>query len=248
MTDADPASPETLRRYARLAGVAILLSIVFGALGEAYIPGRFIVSGDPAATAANIVNQPTLFRLGFATYLVEGVCDIALCVFFYVLLAPVNRNLALLTAFFGIASMILFAVAQSTYFSASLILRDTGGATSFSLEQRQALAYLGVRTSQTIATLFLLLYGIASALRGYLIMRSGYLPRAIGILFMIAGAGFFLRSVTYLLAPSLSTQFLLVPMAFAGIPLMLWLLIRGGRIQPPVGSEWGSDSATRLQT
>src|SRR4051794_21312240 len=90
------ANEESLSRYARAAGVAILLSVVFGALGEAYIPGRIIVNGDAAATAANILNHPTLFRLGFATYFVEGICDITLCLLFYVLLRPVNRNLALL--------------------------------------------------------------------------------------------------------------------------------------------------------
>jgi hypothetical protein len=240
MADADPTPPETLRRYARAAGIAILLSVVCGALGESYIPGRIIVSGDAAATAANIVNQPTLFRLGFATYLVEGLSDISLCVFFYVLLKPVNKNLALLSAFFGLASMVLFATAQSTYYTASLILRDMGGMTSFSSEQRNALAYLGVRTSQTTATLFIMLYGIASMIRGYLIARSDYLPRLIGTLFMIGGAGFFLRSATYLLAPSLSTPLLLIPMAFAGIPLMLWLLIRGGAITHRFDASRGS--------
>src|SRR5438876_8758029 len=112
----DPAQADTLQRYARLAGVAMLLSIVFGALGEAYIPGRIMVRGDAAATAANILAHPTLFRLGFATYLVEGICDVALCVFFYILLKPVNRNLALLSAFFGIASMVTYATAESSYF------------------------------------------------------------------------------------------------------------------------------------
>jgi hypothetical protein len=82
IVDAEFTPPETLRRYAKIAGVAMLLSIVFGALGEAYLPGQIIVSGDPAATAANIVNHPTLFRLGFATYLVEGICDIALTLAF----------------------------------------------------------------------------------------------------------------------------------------------------------------------
>jgi hypothetical protein len=64
-------------------------------------------------------------------------------------------------------------------------------------------------------------------LRGYLIMRSQYLPSVIGILFMIGGAGFFLRSVTYIVAPSYSSPLLLIPMALAGIPLMVWLLVRG---------------------
>ena len=136
---------ETLSRYARIAGVAMLLSIIFGALGEAYIPSRIIVSGDAAATAANILAHPTLFRFGFATYLVEGICDIALCVFFYVLLKPVNANLALLAAFFGIASMVTFAVAESAYFVSSLVLRETSGMAAFSGEQRNALALLSMR-------------------------------------------------------------------------------------------------------
>src|ERR671922_541316 len=123
-------SPEaTLQRYARAAGIAMLLSIIFGALGEMYFPGRIIVAGDAAATAANIIGQPTLFRLSFATYLVEGICDVALCVFFYILLKPVDRNLALLSAFFGIVSMVTFAVAQASFYSASVVLRETGGMT-----------------------------------------------------------------------------------------------------------------------
>src|SRR5438067_1154951 len=121
------AADPSLSRYARAAGIAMLLSIAFGALGEAYIPGQIMAHGDAARTAANIVGHPMLFRAGFATYLVEGICDVALCIFFYVLLAPVNRNLALLSAFIGMASMITYAVAESAYFASSVILRDTGG-------------------------------------------------------------------------------------------------------------------------
>ena len=217
----------TLARYARVAGVAMLLSIVFGFLGEMFLPGRIVVRGDAAATAANILGNPTLFRLNFAAYLVEGLCDVGLCVFFYILLKPVNRNLALLSAFFGIASMVIFAIAQSSFFVSSLVLGDTPGMGAFTSDQRHALAYLAIRISGTIAWLFLCLYGIASMIRGYLITRSRYLPKILGILFIIGGAGFFLRTATYLLAPKLSSPLLLIPMAFAGIPMMAWLLFKG---------------------
>jgi hypothetical protein len=217
----------SLPRYAKAAGVAMLLSIIFGAIGEAYVPGRIIISGDAAATAANILGHPTLFRLGFATYLVEGICDIALCVFFYVLLKPVNRNLALLSAFFGIASMITFAVAESAYFASALVVKETAGMASFTSEQRDALALLSLRVSAMIAALFLALYGIATMIRGYLIMRSGYVPGVFGTLFIIGGAGFFLRTATFILAPAYGSDVMLLPMAVAGIPFMLWLLIRG---------------------
>ena len=105
---ARPTQAETIQRYARATGIAMLLSVIFGALGEAYLPGRIIVGGDAAATAANIAAHPTLFRMAFATYLVEGFCDIILCVLWYIVLKPVNRNLALLSAFVGVVSMVTF--------------------------------------------------------------------------------------------------------------------------------------------
>lgn len=222
-----PTYAAHLPRYARAAGVAMVLTLIFGVLGELYLPGKIIVAGDAAATAANILGNPTLFRLTFASYLVEGVCDVALCVFFYILLKPVDRNLALLSAFFGIVSMVTFAVGQASFFASSIVLRETGGMLAFSVEQRQALALLAIRITGMIAWLFVCMYGIATMIRGYLIMRSGYLPRVLGILFIIGGAGFFLRSATYILAPSYSSPVLLMPMALAQIPMMLWLLFRG---------------------
>jgi hypothetical protein len=216
-----------LQQYARAAGIAMLLSIVFGFLGEMYLPGKIIVAGDATATAANIVGNPMLFRLTFASYLVEAICDVALIVLFYILLEPVDRDLALLTAFFGIVATVTFAVAQSSFFAASIILRESASMTAFTNEQRNALALLATRIGATIAWLFLCMYGIATTLRGYLITRSRYLPRILGILFMIGGAGFFLRSVTYLLAPAYSSGLLLMPMALASLPMTIWLLARG---------------------
>lgn len=208
----------------------MLLSIVFGMLGELYLPGKIIVSGDAAATAANLTGDAILLRLAFASYLVEGFCDIFLCVFWYILLRPVNKNLALLSAFVGVVSMVTFAVAQSSFFASSLVLRETAGMSSFTLEQRQALALLCIRITAMIATLFIGFYGTASMIRGYLIARSTYFPKILGVLLMIGGAGFLLRSLTYILAPSLSSPILLMPMALAGIPLTFWLLFRGVRV------------------
>src|SRR5215210_6914943 len=124
---AQSSHPREIHRYARYAGVGMLLSPLFGALGEAYLPGRIIVSGDAAATAANITAHPTLFRMTFATYLVEGFCDIILCVLWYIVLKPVHRALALISAFVGVVSMITFAIAQSSFWASSIILKEAGG-------------------------------------------------------------------------------------------------------------------------
>jgi len=92
----------------------MLLSMVFGALAEAYLPGKIIVTGDAAALAAataNIISHPMLFRTTYGTYLVEPFCDIIFCVLWSIVLEPVNRNLALISAFVGVDSMITFCKA-----------------------------------------------------------------------------------------------------------------------------------------
>src|SRR6266571_6166332 len=83
----------SIQTWARIAGVLFLLTIVAGGFGEFYVPSRLIVSGDAAATAKNIHDSGWLFRLGFASYLVEAVCDIALALILYVLLRPVRKDL-----------------------------------------------------------------------------------------------------------------------------------------------------------
>jgi hypothetical protein len=215
------------QRYARVAGILILLSLVFGGWGEAYVPSRLVVSGDAAATARNILSSPLLFRSGFAAYLVEAVCDVTLALVFYYLLKPVDRRLALLSAFFGIVATVTYAFAECFYFAPSLILSGAEYLKPFSAEQLNALALLSMKLFNAIAGIFLGFYGLASAVRGYLIYRSGYLPRALGILFVIGGVSFVIDNLAIVLAPAYSSQLLLVLMAPAGIAMMLWLLVRG---------------------
>jgi Domain of unknown function (DUF4386) len=117
------ARSASIKTYARIAGALFLLSLVAGALGEFYIPTKFIVSADAAATAKNISSSPLLFRIGFATYLVEAVCDTALTLVLYVLLRPAGKSLALLAAFFRIISTAVFAAAELFYFAPLFILR-----------------------------------------------------------------------------------------------------------------------------
>jgi uncharacterized protein DUF4386 len=215
------------QRYARVAGVLILLSLVFGGWGEAYVPSKLVVSGDAAATARNILSSPLLFRSGFAAYLVEAVCDVTLALVFYYLLKPVDRRLALLSAFFGIVATVTYAFAECFYFAPSLILSGAEYLKPFSAEQLNSLALLSMKLFNAIAGIFLGFYGLATAVRGYLIYRSGYLPRTLGILFVVGGVSFVIDNVAIVLAPAYSSQLLLVLMAPAGIAMMLWLLVRG---------------------
>src|SRR5258708_19629351 len=111
-----------VQRYARIAGVLFLLSMVAGGFGEAYVPSKLIVSADPTATAANLRNFDFLYRLGFASFLIESLCDTALPLILYVLLKPINRQLSFLAAFFGLIAPATFSFSQLFFFSPHLSL------------------------------------------------------------------------------------------------------------------------------
>ena len=198
-----------------------------GGFGEAYVPSRLIVSGDAAATAKNIRAFGSLFRWSFAAYLVEALCDIALALLFYVLLKPVQKHLALLAAFFGILSTALFAVAELFYFSASPILSGGESLKGLTPDQINTLAFLSLKLYGYGGGIFMVFYGVATGLRGWLIFRSGYLPRLLGILLMLAGSGFVAKNFALVLAPAYASDVLLLPMFLAALSLAGWLLVKG---------------------
>jgi hypothetical protein len=227
MSNVGETSLAVMQRYARVAGVLFILTLVFGYFGEAYAPGRFIVSGDAAATAHNIMTSPMLYRVGFASYLIEALCDIALAWIFYVLLRAVNRELALLSAFFGLVSTAVYAVAELFYFAALIILRNATALAAFSPDQLNALALLSLKISANCGWIFLAFYGVPSVLRGYLIYRSGYFPKFLGVLLLIAGVGFIAKDFLAVLAPAYASDVLLLPMFLAILSLMVWFLFKG---------------------
>jgi hypothetical protein len=226
LSDREAGQSMRVQTYAKIAGVLFLLSMIGGGFGEFYIPSTIVVSGDATATANNIRASGLFFRFGFAAYLLEAVCDIALTWIFYVLLRPVHRNLALLMAFFGLVATAVFAGAELFYFAASFILAGNG-LTSFSSDQVDALALLSLRYYAYGAGIFMVFYGIGAILRGYLIFRSDFLPRALGVLLMIAGAGFVIKNLTLVLTPAYSSDLFVAPMFLAGLSLTAWFLVKG---------------------
>src|SRR5205085_3281055 len=101
--------------------------------------------------------------------------------------------------------------AEACYFAPSLILTGGQYLKPFSPDQLSAMALLSLRLFGKIGGIFLVFYGVASMLRGYLIVRSGYLPRVLGILFMIGGAGFCVQTIAFVLAPGLASTMWLMP-------------------------------------
>jgi hypothetical protein len=228
-----------IQTYARVAGVLFLLSMVAGFFGELYVPSHIIVSGNAAATAKNIVASNLLFRAGFAAYLVEAVCDISLSLVMYEMLRPVRKDLALLAAFFGLVSTAVFAVAELFYFGTSLIVGGAGYLKSFSPDQLNELGLLSLKMYGLGGGIFMVFYGLATLLRGYLIYRSGFLPKALGALLALAGLGFIASNIVLVLAPAYASSLLLLPMFLAVVSMTVWLLVRGVDVQ-----KWEAKAAS----
>jgi hypothetical protein len=153
--------------------------------------------------------------------------DIGLAWVFYVLLKPVHKNLALLTAFFGLVSTAVFAGAELFYFAPAFILGGASYLNTFSPDQLKSLAMLSLKFYGYGGFLFTAFYGAGWMIRGYLIFRSGYLPRTLGVLLAIAGLGFVAHNFVMVLAPAYASDFLLMPMFLGSVAMMGWFFVKG---------------------
>lgn len=216
-----------VQRYARIAGILFLISLVCGGFGEAYVPSKLIVAGDAAATVANIKNFDFIYRLGFAAFLIESLCDIALVGILYVLLKPVNKTLSLLAAFVGLVGTALFAFAELFYIAPLLI---TGGADylkTFTPDQLNSLALLSMKFYGYAGMITTAYYGLSWIFRSYLIWESGYLPKFLGALMAIGGIGFVVKNFLLILAPAYASDVFLMLMFPGGLAMTIWLLVKG---------------------
>jgi hypothetical protein len=214
--------------YARTAGVLYLFIIVAGMFGE-FFRENLIVSGDAAATARNIMAHESLFRIGVGGELVSYACDVAVAVILYALLKPVSNSLALIAAFFRVACDVGTAINKVNLFAVLFFLGDASYLKVFQLRQLQALAYLSLKLHTYGFAITLVFFAFGLLVLGYLIFRSDYFPKTIGVLLIIACPSYLLNSFALFLAPqyaSITFLVLLIPFV-AEASLCLWLIVKG---------------------
>lgn len=217
----------TAQRYARWIGILYVISLVAGGWGESHVPNTLLIANDLAGTAHRMANSVGIFRSSFAAYLVEAACDITLNVLLYALLRPVSRTLSLLAVCFGLMGTAIFAAGEMLYFAAALPAVDTDVARAISPEAKATLTYLCLTIYGYGFGIFAMFYGVAAGIRGYLILRSGYLPRALGALVILGGASFIAENFLIVVTPRYHLPYVVAPMILAMASLMLWLLIKG---------------------
>jgi hypothetical protein len=218
------------RAQARIAGVIYIAAGAMSLIGEMFVRGKLIVSGDPAATAANILSHALLWRAGGVADLVAAAGDATLALLFFVLFAGVSRPIALLAAFFRLIHVALLATITLLHFAPLAYLSTTTPLQGMSTPQLQAQAFAFLRLHSIGYNIALFFFGLTCIALGYLIWRSSFLPRVIGAWLAIAGAAYVANSVVHFLAPAIGAQFfkyVLVPCGLGELLFIVWLIAVG---------------------
>lgn len=217
------------QRLARTAGLLYLVIIVLGLTGELVVRAGIIASGDAAATAANIQASAGLFRLGFLADSLMLLSDIALAVLLYVLLRPVSKTLALMAMCFRLVQAAIIGGNLLHYHAAIIALGSPEYAALFGAEQLSAVAALFLDLHSHGYDLGLLPFGLSCLLLGYLVYRSGFLPRLLGVLLGAAGIVYLVGSYTRFLFPAHVEAVMPIYLVaiLAESAMCLWLLFRG---------------------
>ena len=212
--------------YARVA--ALLYLIPFVPFSLVYVPSALIVPGDAAATASKIVASESLFRLGIASNLLSQTCFVFVGLLLYQLFKPVNKNMAALMVILNLLGIPIVMLNELNRL-AVLRLLDTH-LTVFTPDQLHALVSLFLNLHALGLNIAEIFWGLWLFPMGYLVFKSGFIPRILGILLMIACFGYLIQSFAAILLPNLDVSVVLIT-ALAELFLALWLLIKGVNVE-----------------
>jgi Domain of unknown function (DUF4386) len=223
----------SINKTARIGGIIYFIIIVAGVYGEMFVRSRLIVSGDAAATANNIISSQLLWRTGIATDLVMHICDIPLMLIFYLLVKPVNKNLALMALLFNLIQTAVLVANKLNLVVALFPLGDASYLNSFGAQQLYTLTYLSLRAHRYGFGIGLIFFGFTCIIVGYLIFKSDYLPKIFGVLMQVAGSSYLINSFALIIAPSFADMlfpFILLPPFIGELSLCLWLIFKGVKL------------------
>jgi hypothetical protein len=227
-----PHEGVTLRQAAMIAAFGVLLSLGVP-VAEFIVRPMLIVPGNIEETIRSIGANRGLFVASMFAYFIAFVGDVVVAWALYVLLAPVNRALSLLTAWFRLIFAVIALGALLNLATVFRILNSPDSLSAFGPEQLNAQVLLLLSSFQWEWGLGMALFGIHLGLLGYLVYRSGYIPRTVGIGLVIAGLGYLIYYLQPYVHPDIDLPFIITFTGLGELVFLLWLLLRGWKIQEP---------------
>jgi hypothetical protein len=223
---------KSIKKIARIAGILTLLIVVFAPFSMIYVPTTLVVPGDAATTANNIMASEGLFRLGIASDSIVFLIEIVLTVLLYVLLKPVSKTLSLVAAFSRLAMTVIQGINLLNHFFVLLLLSGTSYLTVFAPDQLHALVMLFLNAHENVVLIWGLFFSLHLLVFGYLVYMSGYIPKIIGILLVVASLPYLIQGFGNILFPQYKETFTSIAfLSSIEIALPLWLLIKGVNVE-----------------
>jgi hypothetical protein len=221
-------------RAARLAGLLYLIAMATGLFAEFYVrfPSALVVSGDAARTAANILANERLYRIGIANNIITFASDVVLIWALYVLLVPVNRNLTLLAVFLRMIETTIACVAIINSYVAMQFITDAGRGKAFDPSQIQALSILHDTYALTFVVVAIFL-GLGATVFNYVLFQSGYIPKVLAGWGIVSSLLLLVSQFAIIIFPEVEKTIIPAcygPIVLDEIALGLWLLLKGARI------------------
>ena len=223
----------SIKKTARMAGFLYFIYIVIHIFADVMGRSKLIVFGDAAATAQNIMASEWQFRIGFMSDLLAAVLFLLTAWALYVLLEPVNKNLALLFLLLNLGGVAIQCFSDLFLFASQLLLSGADYLQVFRADQLQALAMLFLYSYKNGFMIAQIFYGAWLFPLGYLVFKSGFLPRILGIVLMVHCVGWLMTFLQFFLFPGFDAiTYVSYPLGLiAELGLTLWLLIKGVKEQ-----------------
>jgi hypothetical protein len=228
--------------YAKYAGLLYLLIAISGGFSIGYMPSVIVVAGDPATTAQNMMDNLGLFRLGILGDIVVLLLEIVLTVILYQLTKPVNQTIAMIALFSRLAMSIVMGLNLLNYLIPFHLLNGADNLSAFELDELQSLSMVFLEAHQYGVYIWGLFFGLHLIALGYLVFKSKYFPKVLGVMMGIGSLGYLLESIGEITLTNnevLSTLIIafLVIATVGELSFTFWLLIKGVNIE-----EWAKQT------
>jgi len=229
----NPIADISPRKAAKIAGFALLIMLIPAIFANFFVFPSLIVPGDAATTANNIMANEGLFRAGIGSWLIVITLDVVTAWALYVLLKQANKSLSLLAAWFRLMHAAIFGITLLNLVFVSVLLSGADYLTVFETGQLHALVSLFLNGYNYGFNIGIFFFSFHLGILGYLVYKSGYIPRILGVLLIVSSFGYLIINAGEILLPNypeIITLVISVPAFIGEFSLMLWLLFKGTKI------------------
>ena len=227
----------SIKKTARIAGLLYLLGAVTHAFGLLYVPSKIIVDGNAAETVNNIMSFELLFRMGIVSNLIGQIVFIFQIFVLYRLLKEVNKTHATLMVALVLVSIPIAFLNNLNQLGALIVLSGSDYLKVFTPNHLNALTMLFLDLYNNGNFIVEIFWGLWLFPFGYLVFKSGFIPKILGVLLIISCFSYLIGSITFLLIPNyyyIISKFTIVPGALGEFSIILWLLIKGVKVEKSI--------------